>query len=816
MVNLKEFHIGSGLHYPITISRISKHKGEEVRRQDNLVQYTFKYKRTIGDPELDEEREIEETGVGDWSCPGDGIIVKWHIKEGEVIHRDQVLLGIDEPCPHDTQYAGLCTRCGKDMLESNWAAGTLDVERATIAMVHDNVALKVSPQEAAKKELELQERLLEARKLSLVVDLDQTVIHACVEPTIKDWQSDPNNPNYEAVKDVRSFELDDGPKQKDQPKCSYYIKLRPGLANFLEKMSELYEMHIYTMGTRAYAKEIAKIIDPQMKFFGNRVISRDENGSLAAKRLQRLFPVSTHMVVVIDDRADVWPLNRENLIKVTPYDFFKGIGDINSSFLPKRDDILAPSPTSLPLRPLPNGNSSQDAKDQTANPENPTVESDDENALFQLKTEEQEKELEKQLTERPLLHLQEELDKEDSTISEGVPTTELPEQNGHAEVHAQHRHNLLRDDDDELFHLEKHLSNLHQNFYTQHDSRVAARRKETGKKEITADSIPDVGKLLEWVKKRVLRGCSIVLSGLVPLGVDVHRSEIGLQIQSFGGELRTKISKNVTHLVISSSRPRTQKVRQAARIPSVRIVNQDWLAKSLAQWTQLDVEPFLITVHPSDRATETPLEESGRESLSISPPGVAGPEHHEDEDDGDDVPPDDSEAGDEGDEDEDENGEVQDVYGVMPTEPDDGERSPVDLNNADWGEIDAELDEFMGSDASDASDMDTDTESVSKGRKRRLDDDGTASDGDSVLAKKQRLARDRTTGLRNVRNAGEESRKGSGLPTPMGTGDEADGSRDQEGAEGGEDGDDDDDFDLEAELEAELAAGDTDVDAEAA
>src|SRR5690606_25031431 len=41
------------------------------------------------------------------------------------------------------------------------------------------------------------------------------------------------------------------------------------------------------------------------------------------------------MVVIIDDREDVWKWS-PNLIKVRPYNFFVGIGDINSSFLPKR------------------------------------------------------------------------------------------------------------------------------------------------------------------------------------------------------------------------------------------------------------------------------------------------------------------------------------------------------------------------------------------------------------------------------------------------------------------------------------------------
>jgi len=88
------------------------------------------------------------------------------------------------------------------------------------------------------------------------------------------------------------------------------------------------------MGTRAYAEEVCKAIDPDGKFFGGRILSRDESGSecdvlvstdphltslqgLTQKSLQRLFPVDTSMVVVIDDRADVWEWS-PNLVKVIP------------------------------------------------------------------------------------------------------------------------------------------------------------------------------------------------------------------------------------------------------------------------------------------------------------------------------------------------------------------------------------------------------------------------------------------------------------------------------------------------------------------
>ncbi|OTA65755.1 hypothetical protein K449DRAFT_326580 [Hypoxylon sp. EC38] len=806
----KTLRLGARLRYPITISELLKNEGDDVSKKEPILRYTFKYMRQVGDPTKNEEHEIVETGVADWDSPSEGKIKQWRVREGDIIESDQDLITIEETCSHEVQYAGLCAICGKDMKEATYASESLDTERATVAMVHDNVALTVSTDQAARAEMQLQRRLLKDRKLSLVVDLDQTIIHACIDPTVGEWQRDPSNPNYEAVKDVRSFQLDDGPRGAASG-CWYYIKMRPGLAGFLERISKIFELHVYTMGTRAYALNIAKIVDPTQKLFGNRIISRDENDSITAKSLQRLFPVSTNMVVVIDDRADVWPRNRSNLIKVTPYDFFTGIGDINSSFLPKRDDIIA-APPSLEAKPM-NGNVARPPNITGVETTHPLTEHEraltngnDENALLQLQAEEQERTLEKQLKDRPLLHLQEELDREDEEAEKkSVENGDSPEPvtNGESETTPSHqRHKLLRDDDRELEYLEKHLTNLHRSFYEQYDARTAHRRPD----DIVADSIPDVGSTLNFLKSQVLKDTRLVLSGLVPLDVDVRRTEIGMQAESFGAEIRTRVSRDITHLVINITRPRTQKVRQAARIPTIKIVNQNWLADSIAQWRKLDETPYLIQVHPADRNAETPLEEG-----SASPPRpkitivTSGRQLFEDEvNDGD-------------------------RYNVMPLELRDGQHSPIDdLEEMEWGDVDKELEEFMGSDIDDSdlestqgtdhgTDYGTDTESEEpKGKKRKLgedtDDDASEDAGGSVLAKKQRIAKARTTGLRNVKNAtDEEDEERSGLPTPLGTGDEEDGIREAnpdgvKGSNGNVDDDDEDFADLEAELEAELQA----------
>ncbi|RYP48147.1 hypothetical protein DL768_005912 [Monosporascus sp. mg162] len=180
---------------------------------------------------------------------------------------------------------------------------------------------------------------------------------------------------------------------------------------------------------------------------------------------------------------------------------------------------------------------------------------------------------------------------------------------------------------------------------------------------------------------------------------------------------------------------------------------------------------------------------------------------------------------------EDEDGEIEDRYNVMPPELEDGARSPVEgLKRMQWDDVDKELEEFMGSEIDDSDmdgtdrglDTDREEEQQPKGQKRKYgeeteDEDGESSStqGGSALAKKQRRAKARTTGLRNVRNATEEGddaeggEDGSGLPTPMVTGDEdgAGEEREDKDDDEGRDDDEDDGFsDLEAELEAELQA----------
>jgi RNA polymerase II C-terminal domain phosphatase-like 3/4 len=87
--------------------------------------------------------------------------------------------------------------------------------------------------------------------------------------------------------------------------------------------SQLYELHVYTMGNKAYATEMAKVLDPTGTLFAGRVISKgDENDALdsddrppKSKDLDGVLGMES-AVVIIDDSLRVWPHHRENLIVV--------------------------------------------------------------------------------------------------------------------------------------------------------------------------------------------------------------------------------------------------------------------------------------------------------------------------------------------------------------------------------------------------------------------------------------------------------------------------------------------------------------------
>ncbi|KAK6042175.1 FCP1-like phosphatase, phosphatase domain protein [Cooperia oncophora] len=308
----------------------------------------------------------------------------------------------------------MCATCGRDLREKDGRAGQRkEAATANVSMIHHVPELIVSDDLATELGSADLKNVLNSRKLVLLVDLDQTIIHTTNRP----FKVDPK-----VHGDIHTYKMFG---------TEYHTKLRPYTHEFLEHMSALYEMHIITYGQRQYAHKIAEVWILCKILFAQRILSRDELFSAQHKtrNLRALFPCGDQLIAIIDDRADVWQFS-EALIQVKPYRFFKEVGDINAPAGAGKDCVL--------------------------------------------------------------------------------PAIDI-------EHDAEH--------DRTLEHIERMLTDVHANFYQYYD-----KTKE----------IRDVKVVISYIKKQVLRGLVIVLSGVVPLGMNTELSEAYRLCVQFGATVDEK------------------------------------------------------------------------------------------------------------------------------------------------------------------------------------------------------------------------------------------------------------------------------------
>ncbi|KAG1079490.1 hypothetical protein G6F42_023739 [Rhizopus arrhizus] len=384
-------------------------------------------------------------------------------------------------------------------------------------------------------------------------------------------------------------------------------------------MSKLYEMHVYTMGTRAYAKAVAAVIDPTMELFQDRILTRDENGSLTKKRLDRLFPADQSKVVVLDDRADVWD-HSPNLIQIKPYEYFAGVGDINAppnaqstNVIPpeilkddvntaadvnngeqgkvneldttvnKTDQVEASKPSD-PVhsenKKVKNQHDNEDDSDLESSSGSSSEESEDEDdAKINAKHDEKstqdsnntpagsnQQNKNQQESSTPS---QANSNSEDSSNSNGKrdadasnasisPNTSKDEPDNEAasrvaeeaspnvKVPSQEKssNNILasfnpkHEDTDRILQvINQALTDVHDEFY---------RRVDEGESE------PHVAIILPEIKRKVLKGCTLVFSGVIPLHYSPQDATIWKMAVAFGATCLEELTGKVTHLVAAN------------------------------------------------------------------------------------------------------------------------------------------------------------------------------------------------------------------------------------------------------------------------
>ncbi|KAK9177503.1 hypothetical protein WN944_029525 [Citrus x changshan-huyou] len=127
------------------------------------------------------------------------------------------------------------------------------------------------------------------RKLHLVLDLDHTLLH-CQKVTSLSSGEKYLKKRVHSFNDS-SFQMDD----------DGLVKLRPFVHTFLEQTSSLFEIYVCTMGTRCYAKEAVKLLDPDSKYFSSRIIGREDFKRKDRKNLNSILGQETGIIIHDDN-----------------------------------------------------------------------------------------------------------------------------------------------------------------------------------------------------------------------------------------------------------------------------------------------------------------------------------------------------------------------------------------------------------------------------------------------------------------------------------------------------------------------------------
>uniref|UniRef100_A0A8C1QBS1 RNA polymerase II subunit A C-terminal domain phosphatase n=1 Tax=Cyprinus carpio TaxID=7962 RepID=A0A8C1QBS1_CYPCA len=547
---------------------------------------------------------------------------------GQVIPPGSVIAKVEE-CSHPVVMKGLCAECGQDLtqLQSKNGKQQVPVSTATVSMVHSVPELMVSSEQAEQLGREDQQRLHRNRKLVLMVDLDQTLIHT----TEQHCQRMSN-------KGIFHFQLGRG-----EPML--HTRLRPHCKDFLEKIAKLYELHVFTFGSRLYAHTIAGFLDPEKKLFSHRIMSRDECIDPFSKtgNLRNLFPCGDSMVCIIDDREDVWKF-APNLITVKKYIYFQGTGDINAPPGSREAQMARKGNRTHPAGERPNDSTDlndksnvkaegegssgvtctsgetdiPNAADAVANDLDFDLSSDSESEgktglsdsdgeakQSQTKTEECKSkedggEGDKQRTEGDDVP---ETDPEGlsdlgngcSDKKEVETESQNSEQSGVTMGEESLDHSMEDEDDEEeedidqddhLIYLEEVLVRIHTEYYSRYEAFL---RKESSES-------PDIRKIIPELKGCTLADTTIIFSGLYPTNYPMERTREWYHARALGAKLAKTLVLNAkdpnrtTHLI--AARAGTEKVRQAQGCKHLHVVNPEWLWACLERWERVEEQLF--------------------------------------------------------------------------------------------------------------------------------------------------------------------------------------------------------------------------------
>lgn len=210
------------------------------------------------------------------------------------------------PCKHPELFQeNICTNCS-EIIES---ASNINEIKDHCHLLIKTVTIR---DETEKKRYALHEKqaFLDKKQLILILDLDNTLIHAVKV------QKNFNNKAFEGEKDIYEWLVNTNEK--------FLIKLRPYLSEFFEKIKNKYTCFLYTSGTRSYADFNRCIINSLKgaELESQKMIALEDNFLDLEKKIKRMLPYTNDIVLILDDNANVWPDDKRNLIFTKKFLFF--------------------------------------------------------------------------------------------------------------------------------------------------------------------------------------------------------------------------------------------------------------------------------------------------------------------------------------------------------------------------------------------------------------------------------------------------------------------------------------------------------------
>ena len=133
--------------------------------------------------------------------------------------------------------------------------------RMTQVTVSGGITMKITEVEGKQIAQQASLKLKSQKKLALVLDLDHTLVHATSDVRAQQYLT-----NHEDVRSLILPASEGAPPGQQHAHANqvrwmqHFVKLRPNIREFLQQIQSTYELTVYTAGTREYAEQITVVL----------------------------------------------------------------------------------------------------------------------------------------------------------------------------------------------------------------------------------------------------------------------------------------------------------------------------------------------------------------------------------------------------------------------------------------------------------------------------------------------------------------------------------------------------------------------------